>query len=150
MTHFQSIPDMGAAIVVLTNSQRSWPFIANLLSDWARWQSIPSVGMGRIVWGQYGLSAVIGMLLSASVLIVLRLFQKVKKDRQPGLVWLKAGIAMILLGTVIWCKNQSYLMISSVFPLLSQWLGGEMVVLSAVLLVCVLLPVLTGKGDRFL
>ena len=150
MTHFQSIPDMGAAIVVLTNSQRSWPFIANLLSDWARWQSIPSVGMGRIVWGQYGLSAVIGMLLSASVLIVLRLFQKVKKDRQPGLVWLKAGIAMILLGTVIWCKNQSYLMISSVFPLLSQWLGGAMVVLSAALLVSVLLPVLTGKGDRFL
>ena len=145
MTHYQSIPDTGSAIVVLTNSQRSWPFIASLLSDWARWQSIPSVGMGRIIWGQYGLSAVIGMLISASVLIVIRLVLNVKKVRQTGHAWLKAGIAVILLGTVIWCKSQSYLMISSVFPLLSPWLGGATVVLSAALLLSVLLPVMIGK-----
>lgn len=67
MTHFQSVPEIGDAFVILTNSQRSWPFISYLLSDWAQWRSFLSVGMGRIIWGQYGLSAIIGMLLSASL-----------------------------------------------------------------------------------
>ena len=145
MTHFQSIPAMGAAIVVLTNSQRSWPFIANLLSAWTRWQSIPSVGMERIIWGQYGLSALIGMLISASVLIVVHHLLNVKKDRQTVYAWFKVGMATILLGAKIWCKSQAYLMISSVFPLLSPWIGDAMVVLSAVLLLDVLLPVVIGK-----
>ena len=32
MTHFQAVPETGDAIVILTNSQRSWPFIAYVLS----------------------------------------------------------------------------------------------------------------------
>ena len=51
MTHFQSVPETGDAIVILTNSQRSWPFIAYVLSDWAQWRAFPSVGMGKIIWG---------------------------------------------------------------------------------------------------
>ena len=39
MTHFQTVPETGDAIVILTNSQRSWPFIAYLLSDWAQWRA---------------------------------------------------------------------------------------------------------------
>ena len=35
MTHFQAVLETGDAIVILTNSQRSWPFIAYVLSDWA-------------------------------------------------------------------------------------------------------------------
>ena len=41
MTHFHALPETGDAIVILTNSQRSWPFIAYVLSDWAEWR--PSV-----------------------------------------------------------------------------------------------------------
>ncbi len=37
MTHFHSVPETGDGIVILTNSQRSWPLIAHILSDWAEW-----------------------------------------------------------------------------------------------------------------
>ena len=38
MTHMQAVPETGDAIVILTNSQRSWPFIAYVLSNWAQWR----------------------------------------------------------------------------------------------------------------
>ncbi len=37
MSHFHAVPETGAAIVILTNSQRSWPLIAHILRMWARW-----------------------------------------------------------------------------------------------------------------
>lgn len=69
MTHFQAVPETGDAIVILTNSQRSWPFIASLLSDWAQWRGFPSVGMGKIIWGRYALSATIGMLIAVGFML---------------------------------------------------------------------------------
>lgn len=45
MTHFHAVPERGAGIVVLTNSQRSWPLIAVVLRDWARW-----VAIGALAW----------------------------------------------------------------------------------------------------
>jgi CubicO group peptidase (beta-lactamase class C family) len=33
MMHFHSVPETGDGIVILTNSQCSWPFIAFILSD---------------------------------------------------------------------------------------------------------------------
>ena len=84
MTHFQAVPETGDAIVILTNSQRSWPFIAYLLSAWAQWRAFPSVGMGRIIWGHYGLCAVIGMLLSASLLMVLWLRLVFYRQKRAG------------------------------------------------------------------
>ncbi len=35
MTHFHAVPESGDGIVILTNSQRSWPLISQVLSDWA-------------------------------------------------------------------------------------------------------------------
>lgn len=135
MTHFQAVPETGDAIVILTNSQRSWPFIAYLLSDWAHWRSFPSVGMGRIIWGQYGLSAIIGMIVSAGLLIGLKLVlarQKPKRYRR----WLfQFIIAILLLGTLIWCACQKYLFLTSVFPVLSKWLERAVLFLSLILLI---------------
>ena len=134
-THFQAVPETGDAII-LTNSQRSWPFIAYVLSDWALWRGFPSVGMGRIIWGHYVLCAVIGMLISTSLLMVLRL----NKHRRTSFRLLRVGTASILLGILIWCACQKYLFITSVFPILSMWLGGATLVFSIVLLLSALLP----------
>ena len=140
MTHLQAVPETGDAIVILTNSQRSWPFIAYILSDWAQWRGFPSVGMGRIIWGHYGLCVVIGMLISASLLVILRLVSTFYQQKRAGFRLLRVSAAFILLGILIWCACQKYLFITSVFPILSVWLGGAVFVFSIVLLLSVVLP----------
>jgi hypothetical protein len=44
MTHFHSVPETGDGIVILTNSQRSWPFFSEILGDWAAWCGLPGWG----------------------------------------------------------------------------------------------------------
>lgn len=141
MTHFQAVPETGDAIVILTNSQRSWPFIANILSDWAKWLDFPSVGMGKIIWGHYGLCAVIGMLISASLLMILEFILGFHRKKRAVFRVLRAVTAVILLGVLIWCICQEYLIITSVFPVLSVWLGGSALGFSIVLLLSALIPV---------
>jgi hypothetical protein len=140
MTHFQSVPETGDAIVILTNSQRSWPLIAYVLSDWAQWRAFPSVGMGKIIWGHYGLCAVIGMLISASLLLILRLIIGFHRQERAVFRMLRAGTAVILLGVLVWCVFQEYLFVTSIFPVLSVWLGGTVFGFSIALLLSALLP----------
>ncbi len=139
LTHLQAVPETGDAIVILTNSQRSWPFIAYVLSDWAQWRGFPSVGMGSIIWGQYGLCVVIGILVSASLLVILRLVSASYQQKRTGFRLLRVSAASILLGILIWCACQEYLFITSVFPVLSIWLEGAVFVFSIVLLLSVVL-----------
>jgi CubicO group peptidase (beta-lactamase class C family) len=140
MTHFQAVPETGDAIVILTNSQRSWPFIAYLLSDWARWRAFPSVGMSKILFGQYGLSAVIGVLLSASLLMVLQMVLAICPQNRASFRLVRVGLSLLLLGALIWCSCQEYLFISSVFPVLAVWLAGAVLIFSLVLLISVFMP----------
>ncbi len=148
MTHMQAVPETGDAIVILTNSQRSWPFIAYVLSDWAQWRGFPSVGMGRIIWGHYVLCAVIGMLISASQLVILRLVSTFYQQKRTEFKLLRVSAAFILLGVLILCACQRYLFITSVFPVLSVWLGGTAFVFSIVLLLSVVLPTCPRKKDK--
>jgi CubicO group peptidase (beta-lactamase class C family) len=140
MTHFHAVPETGDAIVILTNSQRSWPLFAYVLSDWAHWRAFPSVGMGRIIWGHYGLSAVIGILISASLLLQLRLITGFYRQKRAGFRWFKMGVAILLFGILIWCAFQKYLIVSSIFPTLTIWLGGAVLALSITLLLSASLP----------
>lgn len=140
MTHFQAVPETGDAIVILTNSQRSWPFISYVLSDWAYWSSHPTIGMERIIWGMYGLSVIIGVLLSASLLIALRTVLSIKQQKRLGYRTLRVCTAILLLGTLIWCACQEYLFISSVFPSLSVWLGVAVFVFAITLLLSSFIP----------
>ena len=135
MTHFQVVPESGDAIVILTNSQRSWPFISSLLRDWARWRMFPSVGMEKIIWGQYGLCAIIGILFSASCLIIFIKILTVCRHKQSRLKRVRIGASILLLGILIWCASQTYLMITSVFPILSGWLGYATLAFSVALLI---------------
>ena len=148
MTHMQAVPETGDAIVILTNSQRSWPFIAYVLSNWAQWRGFPSVGMGRIIWGHYGFCFVIGMLVSASLLVILSLVSTFYQQKRAGFRLLRVSAASILLGILIWCACQEYLFITSVFPILSVWLGGAAFVFSIVLLLSVVLPQWPSKYEE--
>ncbi|HHT49590.1 MAG TPA: beta-lactamase family protein [Firmicutes bacterium] len=148
MTHFQAVPETGDAIVILTNSQRSWPFIADVLSDWAQWRGFPSVGMGRIIWGHLVLSAVIGMLISASLLMAVETVDSFKRQKRTGFRLLRVSTAAILLGILLWCACQEYLFVTSVFPVLSVWLGAAVVVFSIALLWSALSPAYSRKQDK--
>ncbi len=53
MSHFHIIPETGDGIVILTNSQRSWPLIARILSEWSTWRGIGAVKMSRITYANY-------------------------------------------------------------------------------------------------
>jgi CubicO group peptidase (beta-lactamase class C family) len=139
MTHFQSVPETGDAIVILTNSQRSWPFIASVLSDWAQWRAFPSVGMGKIIWGHYGLCAVMGVLISSSLVLILRLIVGYRQKRVVFRL-LQTGTAVILLGVLVWSVFQEYLIVNSVFPILSVWLMITTLGFSITLLLSAWLP----------
>jgi CubicO group peptidase (beta-lactamase class C family) len=145
MTHFHAIPETGDAIVILTNSQRSWPFISYLLTDWARWRGFESIGMGRIIWGKYGLWAIIALIWSAAILQILNMTtwimkkrcKEIQKEKSSKLLTIsQTVVAIIIIIVLIWCISQKYLFISSVFPIASLWLGISAFVMSISLLFC--------------
>ena len=145
MTHYQSVPETGDAIVILTNSQRSWPLIARLLSDWARWRDFPRVGMGRIIWGYCGFCAIVGILIAASLIMIFRLIFGFYRKKRAALGVLRAGIAVILLGVLIRCVFQKYLFVASVFPNLYLWLWSSALGFSVVLLLSALHSICSKK-----
>jgi CubicO group peptidase (beta-lactamase class C family) len=139
MTHFQAVPETGDAIVILTNSQQSRLFFAYVLRDWDRWRGFPSAGMGRIVLGQYGLCGVIGILISISLLLVFRQISPYYQRKQKCFRVLRVGIAFILFGILMRCAGSEYLLITSVYPILSVWLGCAIFVFAIALLISALL-----------
>jgi hypothetical protein len=155
MTHLQFVPDTGDGIVILTNSQRCWPFIAYILSDWAQWSGLTAVGMGRIIWGEYALWAVIGiawvlMLLQAwrlaeGVIAKKRRFAPLAKQRR-FLRAMQAVLFAILAAILLWWAAQTYTFISSVFPIASVWLGVTMCVCAVILLLSALFPKIINQS----
>jgi hypothetical protein len=148
MTHFHAVPELGDGIVILTNSQRSWPFISYILSDWAQWSGF-SVGMSMIVWGQYALWILIGVMWVIFFYwlwqLAERLFSKslrfapLKKKRRFRRL-LMACSSLVMFAGLIWAVSQDYLFISSVFPIASVWLGISVIALAIVMLLLALFP----------
>ncbi len=143
MTHYHAVPETGDALVILTNSQRSWPAIARLLCDWSRWRNLGTVGMGRIIWGQAMLWVLIGMVWSGGLVMCLRILQiLVCKNKDSTLLSgttrlgriLRIGAAVSIVAILAWCSSQRYLFLASVFPRATEWLGVSLLVLAVVLL----------------
>jgi CubicO group peptidase (beta-lactamase class C family) len=150
MTHFHAVPTSGDGIVILTNSQRSWPFFGRILSGWSRRQGFGPVGMSRIVLARPAMHVLIGWVLLAALWIAWRVTQGVRTgSRRPTL---RAGaapgarivafiVAATLLGGLMWAENQEYLFISSIVPDDSIRFGAALLVLAIVLLAAAWLPV---------
>jgi hypothetical protein len=149
MTHFQSVPEAGDGIVILTNSQRSWPFISYILKDWAEWRGDSSVGMARITDAVTGIWILIGLLFMGSIYQAGRLgTQFIQKRRQITPLkrmgrWTRF-ILFILSGiltfSVLWALNQDYFFLFSVFPIASGWLIIAIVFVATVLLISAFFP----------
>ena len=125
MTHFHLLPDTGDGIVILTNSSRSWPLIANILSLWSDHNGIDSVGMELI--GQAGTAFLILniFILMLCVLITARILYGMYAGRRIFSIDLRKFslfqyvclfLSLILAAVLIWIHSQDYLFLTSIFP----------------------------------
>ncbi len=144
MTHLHAVPELGAGIVLLTNSQRSWPLIAAVLRDWARWTGIGSVKMARIGYGVAVVRTLVVALLVASAWLGVRLAGAVRARRRrfaplaaaargPRALQAAAGLAVI--GGLAWSAAQPYLLVTSVFPGVIEHAAWSALLLAAIVLV---------------
>lgn len=135
MTHFHSVPANGDALVILTNSQRSWPFVGDILRLWAEAIGVEPPGMSAIFRWERLLQAFSVLLVLLSMGTVLYLDKRKHSRQRAGL---RAGLQLVLgiglIGLVVWARSQTYLFLTSVFPLGAEWLGWA---LAAVGVICV-------------
>ncbi len=156
MSHFHAVPETGNGIVILTNSQRSWPLIAQVLNDWARWNGFNSVKMGRITYATTALRILTGIVVLVSLLQMYllvrglrsgaRRFAPLSRDHR------KVRLLLAVLGTGViaalaWSAAQPYLMVSSIFPGTAGWAGVSFFVLAVIAILSALIPRVEDRMD---
>lgn len=125
MTHFHSIPERGDAIIILTNSQRSWPLFSELLTLWSHDIGIEPVGMSLIhTASEVVLVATILIIIGS--LVALSLTARSLKNKHLhlslSLRHLSAGrlflllLSVSLISLLLWAATRPYLFITSIFP----------------------------------
>lgn len=149
MTHFHSIPHTGDGIVILTNSQRSWPLFAYILNDWYKWIGFDTIGMSKIIYAEYALWLILYVAFIILLLLVYRLAEGLLlKTREFKLIQKKYAIFQImqlvtgifLFSLLLWAINQDYLFITSVFPEASVWAGHCLAFYGVILLAFFFIP----------
>lgn len=149
MTHFHSVPESGDGIVILTNSQRSWPVMARVLSDWAQWSGFESVKMGRITYGIVALWVLIGIVILIVLWQAYRLVRELRSGkrrlaplardhRKTRLLQAAQGTGVI--AVLAWSVAQPYLIVSSIFPGVAGKAGIAFFVWAIILVMSALLP----------
>lgn len=155
MTHFHSVPDSGDGIVILTNSERSWPMIAEILGDWSDWNDIPPVGMTWIGRAATVLWIVIGVVSVVSLAQLWRIGSGLIAGRRKiaplsrhsrALRLTQGLLSAFLLSAITLSLVQGVwaLFVTPVFPRISTWLAASIVALTIVLLLSAMTP---ASGD---
>ncbi len=150
MTHFHAVPQSGAGIVILTNSQRSWPLIARVLADWARWNELGNlkftiINQATLVVGI--LAGLIAVLVTWQSIWLIKGFLSGRRRFAPlAPESLVVRSVQFLLGggliaVLVWSAAQPYLFISSIFPGTIDWLAGGLLVLALVNILSACIPV---------
>lgn len=149
MTHFHAVPESGDGIVILTNSQRSWSLIAEVLDDWATWSGVGRIKMSRITYGIVTLQGFIVLIVFVTLWLVYRLVLGLRRgnrrlsllsheSRLFRMIQFAAGIALI--GILVWSATQPYLMITSIFPGVAGKAGAAALGLAVVMVLLALFP----------
>jgi CubicO group peptidase (beta-lactamase class C family) len=144
MTHFHLVSETGDGIVILTNSSRSWPLISHILSDWAEWNGFGSVGMGIITKAITGLWVFIGLIIAGSFFQMIRIIRdsiqgkrtiELHINKYSVVQYVQFALSVILISVLIWSLTREYLIITSVFPGVTEWLLVATFIASLVLLI---------------
>ncbi|MFO7882754.1 MAG: serine hydrolase domain-containing protein [Kosmotogaceae bacterium] len=143
MTHFHSVPEDGRGIVILTNSQRSWPLIGYILDDWAEWAGYGSIGMGKIIWGKNILRVLVGLIFLLALWQAFRICKELYSGSRKYISPLKELTLLralqflcstILIAGLLWAITRPYLNITSLMPVVSVWLGYTILIAALVML----------------
>ncbi len=149
MTDFHLIPETGDGIVILSNSQRTWPGFAYILSDWAVWNGFDSIGMGFIITVQKIAWAAIALVLALLLLQVWQILEGVLtgsrrlaplSGHSRLLRGTQASAGILLAGAFIWIQSLDYWFIDSVLPIATHWINSMLLAAAIVLLVTTLFP----------
>jgi hypothetical protein len=149
VTHCHLVPETGDGIVILTNSQRSWPFMAQILSDWARWRGFGAVKMGRITAATIALQVLIGDVVLTALWPMVRLARGLRSGRRQlapraqnsrRARLLQAALGGALLAVLVWRAAQPYLFVSSIFLTTAGWAAVGLFGMAVILLLSALLP----------
>ena len=144
MTHFHAVPETGKAIVILTNSQRSWPLFARVLRAWSDHNGTGALGMEIIITGARALGALTALFLTLVLWGALKLVKDLRTgkrhlgSRRPEIQlqsMLQIGFGLTITGGLIWFFNQEYTFLSVVFPRTTPWVGRSLGA-AALLLIC--------------
>ncbi|PQJ27001.1 hypothetical protein BSZ35_17970 [Salinibacter sp. 10B] len=149
MSHFHLVPESGDGIVLLTNSERSWPFFAHVLTAWSTWRGFGGVKLGRITDATTALWGLIGLLVIVSLWLLYRLVWALRTQERrfaplERTAWIRrllqavGGIAV--LAVVGWSATQPYLIVTSIFPATAGWAGLALCLLAATLIVSASYP----------
>lgn len=151
MTHFHLVPETGDGIVILTNSERSWPFFSHILTDWAQWAGLGSVKFGLIATATRALWWGIGAVLLGSLVQIVRL---AGNDRwaparrlaplAPDDRWIRLGLFItgaVMVLAVMWVAIQPYSFIPTILSTAAPWLAATLVVAGMTVVASALMPV---------
>ena len=139
MTYFHYVPETGEGIVILTNSQRSWPFFGRIVDDWARWNGYEGAGFGKIVMAENILWTLTGILFAVFLIRLYMLTRGLAAGElrlSPLAPWSRPNripivlISLVIMMGLMWAANQDYLFLTAVFPIVSTWLGAAILLLS--------------------
>lgn len=149
MTHFHFVPETGDGIVIIANSQRSWPLFAYILNDWAAWCGFSSVKMGRIIYAEITAWVIIFIINSAGLFYLMKVIHGIIRSKRRLVMFkavsplrrsMLAGLSISLMSVIIWSANQDYLFINSILPAASGVLAYSICFLSMVFLLLSLFP----------
>ena len=149
MTHFHAVPQSGAGIVILTNSQRSWPFIAEVLSDWAQWGDFGRLNFTIIIQATLALKILTGIIYLLSIWQIYFLIKGILRGKRkfsplaPESRFVRSAQALFGLAVIAvlsWSVAQPYLFVSSIFPGTINWLAGGLLFLAFVNILAACFP----------
>ena len=149
MAHVHAVPAADAGIVILTNSERSWPLFARVLDLWTRRSGLGSVGMHWITTASTGLLALIALLGGTTLWMGVRLAAGLRAGRRrwaplSRVAWarrlVQAAVGLGVLGGLAWSAAQPYLFVTSIFPATAGWAGWALGLWATVLVGVALCP----------
>ena len=147
MTHFHLVPETGEGIVIIANSQRSWPLVAHLLADWSAWNGVDPVGFAIaarapvLAWILIGVASI--GVLGQSVRILAGIRSGSRGFGQFSGRWeavLQVIAAVALLAIVALESAQGYSFLDSILPGIATWLRVALVGVAWVLVASALTP----------
>lgn len=153
MTHFHSVPATGDGIVILTNSQRSWPFFAKVLTLWAQWNGFKRVGMTVITVSEKILWIIVGLLILIASGMLLKIVKGIishtRRFSPFSRVNFKSRIVLTILvlsisAIYIWALSRDYIFFTSIFPRIAGWL----VFLTPVMVIAMLFVVMFPESEQ--